>query len=166
MNVEQMNFFVQQLFQQHVLYPNVAFRSYTMLETSNDTFANNQAKKFNETNEIKSSFSCFNRADGYYESEWCNIFYRCVAGKRINERCPSGASQPSTNYDLWWRHQNSVYNSTNPHYFGGLDYMVRCEWPCKVECNKPVWLSKDNTNGSADQVLKQDQELRPGCSLG
>lgn len=149
------------------IYSNVAFRSYTMLETSNETLVKVQARKFNETNEVKSAFSCTNRADGYYESEWCNIFYRCVVGKRVDERCPSAGSNPSmANYDLWWRHQNSVYNATHPHYFGGHDYMVRCEWPCKVECEKPIWLSKDQTQGSADRILKQDQEQRPGCSAG
>ncbi|CAF1109060.1 unnamed protein product [Adineta ricciae] len=147
------------------MYPNVAFRSYTMLETSNETSASLHERKFNETNEIKTTFSCVNRVDGYYESEWCNIFYRCVAGKRINERCPSAASQPLANYDLWWRHQSPIYNASNPQYFGGLDYLVRCEWPCKVECKKTIWISSDKTNGVADQVLKQDQELRPGCSL-
>ncbi|CAF4034358.1 unnamed protein product, partial [Adineta steineri] len=147
------------------IYPNVAFRSYTMLETSNQTLRNHHEKKFNETNEIKSSFSCVNRADGYYESEWCNIFYRCFAGKRINEHCPSAASQPSLNYDLWWTHQNSIYNLTNPRYFGGKDYMVKCEWPCKVECKKPIWISTENTNGNSEKVLKQDQEFRPDCSL-
>jgi hypothetical protein len=136
-----------------------------MLETSNDTSGNHHEEKFNETNEIKSSFSCLNRADGYYESEWCNIFYRCFNGKRVDERCPSGGSHLTANYDLWWRHQNSQYNSSNPNYFGGLDYLVRCEWPCKVECKKPIWISRDNTKANADKVLKQDQELRPGCAL-
>ncbi|CAF5110653.1 unnamed protein product, partial [Rotaria socialis] len=58
-----------------------------MLETSNDTVAtnNHEQRRSNETTEMKSSFSCANRADGYYESEWCNIFYRCVAGKRMDE---------------------------------------------------------------------------------
>ncbi|CAF4763326.1 unnamed protein product [Rotaria socialis] len=148
-------------------YPNAAFRSYTMLETSNDTVAtnNHEQRRSNETTEMKSSFSCANRADGYYESEWCNIFYRCVAGKRMDERCPGAGTQALANYDLWWRHQNSVYNGTNPLYFGGLDYKVRCEWPCKVECHKSVWLSTENTNGSADVVLQKDQTLRPDCSI-
>jgi hypothetical protein len=143
------------------LNPNshVSFRSYTMIETSNET------RKLNETLEVKSSFSCFNHADGYYESEWCNIFYRCIAGKRYDERCPLASSQSSTNYDLWWRHQYSYYNKTNPQYFGGLDYMVRCDWPCKIQCNKPIWLSKENTQGNSDQVLKQDFEQRPSCLL-
>ncbi|CAF5093390.1 unnamed protein product, partial [Rotaria magnacalcarata] len=148
-------------------YPNAAFRSYTMLETANDTVAtnNHEQRRSNETTEMKSSFSCGNRADGYYESEWCNIFYRCVAGKRMDERCSGAGTQALANYDLWWRHQNSVYNGTNPLYFGGLDYKVRCEWPCKVECHKSVWLSAENPNGSADVVLKKDQTLRPDCSI-
>ena len=147
------------------MYPRAALRSYTMLETVNKTLMNNHVKRFNETNKIKSSFSCLNRVDGYYESEWCNIFYRCIAGKRIDERCPLAGIHVLANYDLWWQHQNIKYNSTNPHYYGGLDYKVRCEWPCRVECKKPIWMSVDNTNGNADQVLKRDRTLRPSCSL-
>ena len=136
---------------------NVVFASYTMLEPSNDT------RKFTEALDIQSPFSCSHRADGYYESEWCNIFYRCVAGKRLDERCPPAASQSTANYDLWWRHQYPSYNATGPQYFGGLDFLVRCDWPCKVQCKKPIWLSREQTKGNADQVLKQDQDLRPGC---
>ena len=136
---------------------NVSFRSYTMVETSNET------RKFNETVEVTSSFSCYNRADGYYESEWCNIFYRCVSGKRYDERCSAALGQSSSNYDLWWKHQNLYYNRTNPQYYGGLDSMVRCDWPCKIQCKKSIWVSKDQPHGNADQVLKQDQELRPAC---
>ena len=148
------------------LYSNSAFGSYTMLETVNDTKrVMPTERRLNETFEVKSSFSCVHRADGYYESEWCNVFYRCVSGKRIDERCSSAGGHLLANYDLWWRHQNTIYNASNPHYFGGLDYMVRCEWPCKVECQKPIWISKDNVQGNAEDILKRDQELRPGCSL-
>ena len=138
---------------------NVSFRSYTMVETSNET------RKANETVDVNSSFACYNRADGYYESEWCNIFYRCVASKRYDERCSSAPGQSSGNYDLWWKHQNAYYNRTNPQYYGGLDSMVRCDWPCKIPCKKPIWLSKDKTNENAEKILKQDQELRPACVL-
>ena len=136
---------------------NALFGSYTLSETSNET------RTFTESIEIKSSFSCANRADGYYESEWCNIFYRCVSGKRVDERCPVASTQSAAQYDLWWRHQSVTYNASHPQYFGGLDYMVRCEWPCKVQCKKPVWIGKENTQGNADYVLKQDQDQRPGC---
>ncbi|CAF1471049.1 unnamed protein product [Adineta steineri] len=140
---------------------NVLFRSYTMLETSNETHT------LNQTFEVKSLFSCLNRVDGYYESEWCNVFYRCTGGKRFDERCPkaSGQSSSSLNYDLWWKHQYLTYNTTNPQYFGGLDSMVKCEWPCKTQCKKPIWISKENTYGNSYQVLKQDYEQRPGCLL-
>lgn len=134
------------------------FRSYTMLEVSNET------RKNDDTLEIRSLFSCINRPDGYYESEWCNIYYRCISGKRIAERCPIAGSQSSINYDLWWKHQSRTYNASNPQYISSLDHVLRCEWPCKIQCKKPVWMSKNNTIGSAEQVLKQDNELRPGCS--
>ena len=147
------------------IYSNVAFRSYTMLEASNETLTKNQARKFNETHDIRSSFSCLHRPDGYYESEWCNIFHRCINGKRLDARCPSASVNPSMGtYDLWWRHQNAVFNASHPHYFGGHDYLVRCDWPCKVECTKPIWVSKEDPQGSAEKILKQDQEQRPGCS--
>ena len=137
----------------------VLFRSYTMLKASNET------KLMNETMDIKTSFSCLNRADGYYESEWCNIFYRCMSSKRFAERCPSADSQLSSNYDLWWGHQRSTYNRTDPQYVSGRDYMVRCEWPCKIECKKPVWISNIKTNGNPNEILRQDQEQRPACLL-
>jgi len=136
---------------------NAVFGSYTMAEISNQTGT------FTDNTEVKSSFSCVNRIDGYYESEWCNIFYRCVAGKRLVERCPAGSSRADVNYDLWWKHQEVIYNSSSPQYFGGLDHLVRCDWPCRVQCKKAIWISKDNTQGSADHVLKQDQDQRPGC---
>ena len=138
---------------------NALFGSYTKPEVSNDT------RVPGENFEVKSPFSCFHRVDGYYESEWCNIFYRCVAGKRVDERCPAASSQSQVHYDLWWRHQHLHYNASNPRYFGGLDYMVRCDWPCKVQCKKVIWVSKDNTYGNANYVLKQDQEQRPGCQF-
>lgn len=136
---------------------NAIFGSYTMAEASNRT------RTAIESVEINSPFSCGHRADGYYESEWCNVFYRCISGKRIDERCPIAGTQALANYDLWWRHQNVNYNITHPHYYGGLDYMVRCDWPCKVQCKKPIWISKDHPYGNAEYVRKQDEELRPGC---
>ena len=133
---------------------NNLFRSYTMLEVSNET------RKINESFEVQSTFSCLNRRDGYYESEWCNILYRCLGGIRYDERCSS-----SGNYDLWWKHQSKYYNRTTPQYLGGLDTIVRCDWPCKMQCQKPIWISQENTYGSADEVFKQDQEQRPACLI-
>lgn len=158
-------FFRPAVFQTTTKPSNIPFRSYTMLETSNETLIKVHAKRFNETDEVKSSFTCTGRVDGYYESEWCNVFYRCVSGKRIDARCPSATSNPAVNsYDLWWLHQNPVYNTTSPHFFGGSDFLVRCEWPCKVECRKPIWISRDQTQGSSEKVLKLEEEQRPECS--
>ena len=48
----------------------------------------NTKTKRNDGNQIIHSLVS-NRPNGYYESEWCNIFYRCVAmEKRVDERCP------------------------------------------------------------------------------
>ncbi|CAF0933581.1 unnamed protein product [Didymodactylos carnosus] len=142
----------------------VAFMSYTMLEQNNLTSRLNSSIFYG----VQSLFSCKNRQDGYYESEWCNVFYRCFNGKRMDERCPPGQpnlQQGQPQYDLWWTHQNQEYNHTHPHYFGGKDYMSRCEWPCKIQCKKPIWVSKDQQHPvDADIVKRQDQQLRPDCS--
>ena len=112
----------------------------------------------------ESNFSCADRANGYYESEWCNVFYRCVNGKRIDAKCSSGNTNGDylLQYDLWWEHQNSSYDPNRPLVFAGLDEEAKCEWPCKVKCDKPVWLHKGQSQSSSI-IRNHDFELHPEC---
>ncbi|CAF0749609.1 unnamed protein product [Brachionus calyciflorus] len=113
----------------------------------------------------ESNFSCVDKINGYYESEWCNVFYRCVNGKRIDAKCSSGNTHSGDylfQYDLWWEHQNSTYNPMNPLIFTGPDEDAKCEWPCKVKCEKPVWLEKGKSQPSK-LIQNHDFELHPEC---
>jgi hypothetical protein len=113
----------------------------------------------------ESTFSCRNKPNGYYESEWCNVFFRCLNGKRIDTKCSSGLrnSESSQQYDLWWEYQNSTYDPNNPVIFIGLDEDAKCEWPCKIKCNKPVWFDNSKYQ-SSKLILERDIELHPECS--
>ncbi len=111
----------------------------------------------------ESNFSCLGKPNGYYESEWCNIFYRCLNGKRIDAKCSSGMRDSEfVQYDLWWEHQNVTYNPNKPLGFFGPDEDAKCEWPCKVKCQKPVWIDK-GLSQSSKKILNKDIELRPEC---
>lgn len=114
----------------------------------------------------ESNFSCVGKLNGYYESEWCNVFYRCINGKRIDAKCSSGGQ--STNgflqYDLWWEHQNQSYDPTNPIIFIGPDEDAKCEWPCKIKCDKQIWSETSKLLQSARQIFERDSEIHPDCT--
>lgn len=112
--------------------------------------------------------------NGYYESEWCNVFYRCINGKRIDAKCSSGQAGGYNNqpYDLWWEHQNPHYDPENPIVFIGPDEDAKCEWPCKVAaCNKKIWVDETTAadesllpaSYSARQIAARDLEIHPDC---
>lgn len=129
--------------------------------------------KVEYTFRTESNFSCIGKINGYYESEWCNVFYRCINGKRIDAKCSSGQAGGYNNqpYDLWWEHQNPHYDPENPIVFIGPDEDAKCEWPCKVaSCNKKIWVdetSEENqgvsTTISARQIAARDLEIHPDC---
>ncbi len=111
-----------------------------------------------------SNFSCVGLKDAYYESEYCNVYYRCINGKRTDSRCSSGKVFGSfVEYDLWWFNQNSTFNSSNPLSFDGDDNIAQCEFPCKVKCNKKIWTEKDDQTWN--QILDRDLDIHPECSL-
>ena len=119
--------------------------------------------KLNDFFQTESNFSCFNRKNGYYESEWCNVFFRCVNGKRIDTRCSSGTKlNGRAGYDLWWEYQNSAYDQSSPILFGGSDGSAKCEWPCKVKCNKSIW-TETGSEPLARVIRQKDIELNPEC---
>lgn len=108
--------------------------------------------------------------NGYYESEWCNVFYRCINGKRIDAKCSSGQAGGYNNlpaYDLWWEHQNAHYDPENPIVFIGPDEDAKCEWPCKVpSCNKRIWVDEADRDGgevTSRQIAARDLEIHPDC---
>jgi hypothetical protein len=112
-----------------------------------------------------SKFSCAGRQSGYYESEWCNVFFRCLNGKRIDTKCGPGQKNGELiTYDLWWEHQNSTYDLYRPKTFFGSDEEAKCEWPCKVKCNKPIW-TQNGLKQSSDAIATQDAEKHPGCTI-
>jgi hypothetical protein len=111
----------------------------------------------------ESNFSCYGKPNGYYESEWCNIFYRCLNGKRIDAKCSPGMKNTEMLYDLWWEHQNETYDPERPFVFGGLDEDAKCEWPCKVKCKKMVWTDNGNLV-QAKTIVDKERELRPECA--
>lgn len=110
-----------------------------------------------------SNFSCLGLRDAYYESEYCNVYYRCVNGKRIDSRCSSGRVFGSNvEYDLWWFNQNSTFNSSNPLEFSGDDSNAQCEFPCKIKCFKKIWT--ESGNQIWNDIVEKDLELHPECS--
>ncbi len=112
-----------------------------------------------------SGFSCVGRANGYYESEWCNVFFRCINGKRSDVRCSTGYKSGEVSaYDLWWSHQNATYDAVDPVGFFGPDEEARCEFPCKVKCNKQIW-SLNDRRVPADAIALLDIKTHPGCAL-
>jgi hypothetical protein len=114
-----------------------------------------------ENFQTESAFTCDGKPSGYYESEWCNVFFRCVDGKRIDTRC-SGTGD-SNHYDLWWEHQNVSYDALNPVVFLGPDEEAKCEWPCRVKCDKKVWLATGKYVDSS-VILTKDKDMHFDCS--
>ena len=133
------------------------------LDNKNDDERN--IKKISENLFVTgSNFSCVGLKDAYYESEYCNVYYRCINGKRTDSRCSSGKVFGSfVEYDLWWFYQNSTFNSSNPLSFDGDDNIAQCEFPCKVKCNKKIWTEKDDQTWN--QILDRDLDIHPECSL-
>jgi hypothetical protein len=119
------------------------------------------AALLSENFQTESVFTCDGKPSGYYESEWCNVFFRCVDGKRIDTRC-SGTGD-STHYDLWWEHQNVSYDALNPVVFLGPDEEAKCEWPCRVKCDKKVWLAAGKYVDSS-VILAKDKDMHYDCS--
>ena len=111
--------------------------------------------------QTESSFTCYGKPSGYYESEWCNVFYRCVDGKRIDTRCGTGGNG-DLHYDLWWEHQNVSYDPLNPVVFLGPDDEAKCEWPCRVKCEKKVWSAPGQVLESSF-ILAKDKEIHFDC---
>lgn len=110
-----------------------------------------------------SNFSCHGRKNGYYESEWCNVFFQCVSGKRIDSRCSSSLSNVP-DYDLWWLHQNVTFEPESPFRMQGDDVEARCEYPCKIKCEKKIWTMDPAAEVSTyEKVLEIENELRPKC---
>lgn len=68
-------------------------------------------------------------------SKYCNAFYVCFAGFRKDQRCAKASNLP---YDLFYNEQTRV-----------------CEWPCKVQCSKPIF----GSSSSASQVQAQDASI-------
>jgi hypothetical protein len=112
----------------------------------------------------ESKFSCMGRQNGYYESEWCNVFFRCLNGKRIDTKCGAGHRNGElVTYDLWWEHQNVTYDIFRPKTFFGSDEDAKCEWPCRVKCNKQIW-TPNGLKQSSETIASQDLDKHPGCS--
>lgn len=87
---------------------------------------------------------CAGQADGtQLPSSYCNAFYVCFAGFRKDQRCAKGNNMP---YDLFYNEQTRV-----------------CDWPCKVQCSKPIFGSSQ----TAQQVQAQDTSINVAlCSAG
>lgn len=133
----------------------------------NNTLENIKSSYNYESNlsfNTESKFSCLGRQNGYYESEWCNVFFRCLNGKRIDTKCGPGQKNGELiAYDLWWEYQNATYDPIKPKIFLGSDEEAKCEWPCKVKCNKPIW-SPSDPKQSSESISMQDTEKHPECS--
>lgn len=136
-----------------------------LLSSNQQQSQQSTVNKLLETFQTESQFSCFGKPSGYYESEWCNVFYRCVDGKRIDTRCGTGGSgaADTMQYDLWWEHQNVSYDPYNPVVFLGPDDEAKCEWPCRVKCNKKIWIDKGKSVDSS-VILNKDKEIHFDCS--
>ena len=115
--------------------------------------------------QTNSNFTCLGRKNGYYESEWCNVYFQCVSGKRIDARC-SPALSSSPDYDLWWMHQSGQFDAPTPLRMEGSDGEARCEWPCKVKCQKKIWTDgavRATDSVTHESILSVERELRPNC---
>lgn len=71
---------------------------------------------------VDSDVSCSGQADNVFlPSRYCNIFHQCLSGTRFDVRCARANDVP---YDLWFNPQTKL-----------------CDWPCRVQCNGPIYLS-------------------------
>lgn len=133
-------------------------------DISNENTADSPETLKGETFRTNSSFSCQGRQNGYYESEWCNVYFQCLAGKRIDTRCSSSLNS-NPDYDLWWVYQNQTYDPSSPMKMKGFDGQARCEWPCKVKCQKKIWVDTESNNISHENILTIDKQLGHECPL-
>lgn len=85
---------------------------------------------------IDQEFNCLGLSEGnFYASKYCNVFHRCANGKRRDFQCAKATNSP---YDLWWNEETN-----------------QCDWPCKVNCNKPIY----GTSKSAYEIQNEDRSL-------
>lgn len=103
------------------------------------------------------SFICcvLGKADGFYASRWCNVFYRCFSGISNSFLCPlqRGGGR------LWWiQHGTSQSVSED---------LAQCTYPCDTgrRCSSPGGVLVDNGNQISES--QQDAETafqRSPCS--
>ena len=76
--------------------------------------------------ESSSESSCAGKSDGTFQGDdkYCNVFHVCYAGTKRDFLC---AKALNSNYELWWDESKK-----------------RCDWPCKVKCNKQVFGGNQN----------------------
>ena len=67
-------------------------------------------------------FSCLGRADGFYPSYWCNVFYRCVGQMRYEFLC----ARQTSGERLWWSDHSRT--PTGPT----TDATAHCDFPCAI----------------------------------
>jgi hypothetical protein len=79
-----------------------------------------------DTINVDSDVSCTGQADHtFVASRYCNVFHRCVSGRRLDFRCARAAN---ATYDLWWNSQTNL-----------------CDWPCRTQCNDALFASSSSS---------------------
>lgn len=79
--------------------------------------------------------SCIGQPDGSFQGDdnYCNVFHVCYAGTRRDFIC---AKAIHSDYELWWDASKN-----------------RCDWPCKVKCNKGIFGGAKN----AQEIQRVDR---------
>jgi len=92
----------------------------------------------------KDPFTCTGKTDGFYASNWCNVFYRCYLGLKFEFLCAK-----QTNGDrLWWT-QHSTSQSLPQS-------SAQCGFPCDLNraCSSPGGVLMDKGTSVTDSTAE------------
>jgi hypothetical protein len=98
-------------------------------------------------------FSCLNgRADGFYASRWCNVFYRCFKGIKYEFLC----AKMQNGDRLWWI-QHSTGQSLPQR-------SAQCQWPCETQrqCTSPGGVLREDGTTVSDS-LQEAMRIFASC---
>ncbi len=98
-------------------------------------------------------FSCSGKADGFYSSRWCNVFYRCSSGTRFEFLCAK-----QQNGDHLWYSKNSDSQATP-------DAEGQCSFPCdlKRECVSPGGILFENGTVVSESI-NEVKRIKDSCT--
>lgn len=98
-------------------------------------------------------FSCAGKSDGFYASNWCNVFYRCYLGNKFEFLC----ARQTSGDRLWWNQHSSSQSVAQSS--------AQCGFPCDLNraCTSSGGVLVENGNTVSDSTSEASR-IFSSCS--